>query len=344
MSSDPKDKHLNKMQNLACDMAINQYLPNLPEGAVYPETFGLQKEMFAEWYFAKLKEQQQQQQQQQSKGGKGGQTGTPSDDGEQGEKGDEQGQDDGMGGHDTLDDHEMWGKAIDEKGNIKDASECEACDVEHELDKIVRQAVKECEGDKSIGELPAGVRREIEALANPKKKHDWKKELKVFVNTVLTLSKRLSQKRANRRFLETVDYILPGKKKDRRPKILLARDTSGSVCNDEIQTQFLNEMINISKFCDVLVCDCDAKVHQTYTVKKVTDFKKYIGGGGTSFEPVFAEAKKLTVDGIIYLTDTEGSFPKKEEIGKFAQKTIWVTIDQDNVSVPFGKHVNIKDE
>lgn len=334
MSKDPKDANLNKMQNLACDMAINQYLPDLPEGAVYPKTFNLPEEMYAEWYLEELKKIAQQQKQQQ--GGEKGEKG----EGEEGENGDQK---DPMGGNNTIDDHEMWGKTINDKGEIKDVAESDACDIEHELDKIVRQAIKECEGDKAIGELPAAIRRELEALANPKKKHDWKRELKIFINTVLTLSKRMSQKRVNRRFLESVDYILPGKKKDRRPKILLARDTSGSVCNDEIQQQFLNEMINISKFCDVLVCDCDAQVHQTYTVKKVEDFRKYIGGGGTSFEPVFVEAKKEAVDGIIYLTDTEGSFPKKEEIGKFAQKTIWVTIDQKSVNVPFGKHVNIED-
>lgn len=338
MSPDPKDANLNKLQNYALDMAINQYLPDLPEGAIYPKTFNLEEGQYAEWYLVelkKIKEQQEQQKQKQKQ--QGGQpqsnpNGMPDlteDDGSQGS---------------TIDSHEMWGKTVNDKGEVEDASHNENCDMEHELEKIVRQAAKECEGDKSMGDLPAGIRRELESLRNPKRKHNWKRELRVFVNSVLTVTKRLSQKKVNRRMIDHVDYYLPGKKKSKRPSILLARDTSGSVCNDEIQKQFLNEMINISKFCDVLVADCDTKVHQVYTVKRVGDFKKYIGGGGTSFEPIFAEAKKRGVDGIIYLTDTEGSFPKKEDIGKFASKTIWVTIDQKNVSVPFGKHVNITEE
>lgn len=321
---DERNAQLNKLQNLACDMAINQYLQDLPEGAVYPETFNLPREMFAEWYLAELKKLSEKQQQQQGKGDKGDQGDNPED-------------------HDTLDDHDLWGKTIDEKGEIKDASESEACDIEHEIDKIVRQAAKDCENDPNFGNLPAGIQKELIALRNPPKKHDWKRELKIFINTVLTVNSRLSQKKVNRRFTETVDYILPGLKKDRKPKLLVARDTSGSVFNDEMQTQFLNEMINISKFCEVIVADCDTEVHQTYKVRRVDDFRKYEGGGGTAFEPVFIEAKKQHVDGIIYLTDTEGSFPNKEDIGKFAAKTIWVTVDQKEVTVPFGRHVNISE-
>jgi len=326
----PKEEgqqELNDVKNIACDMAINQYLPDLPKeikdskgevifkGGVYPETYGFPKEMFAEWYFAELKKLPKKE-----KGGG---------------KGEGKGQ--------LVDDHDMWGKTVNEKGEVEEVAGNVDCDIEHELDKIVRQAAKECEGDKSIGKLPEGIRRELEAIRNPKKKNPWKKRLKIFVNTVLTLSKKRSQKKINRRFIEEVDYAVPGKKKDRRPKLLLARDTSGSVCNDTIQQQFLGEMINISKFCDVIVADCDTEVHQTYHVKKVTDFKSYMGGGGTSFEPVFEVARKLAVDGIIYLTDTYGSFPKKEDIGKFSAKTIWVTIGQEKVSIPFGKHVNISD-
>jgi len=111
--------------------------------------------------------------------------------------------------------------------------------------------------------------------------------------------------------------------------------------DDKIQAELLNEIIQISKSAKVLVCDCDTRVHQTYEVRGVNDFKAYKGGGGTAFEPAFEEAKKHKVDGIVYLTDTYGSFPDKKEIGKYAGATIWVTFDADKVEIPFGKHVNI---
>ena len=114
--------------------------------------------------------------------------------------------------------------------------------------------------------------------------------------------------------------------------------------NDAVQKELLNEMIQISRSATVLVCDCDTRVHQTYTVKSEKDFKSYKGGGGTSFEPAFEEARKLGVDGIVYLTDTDGSFPDKKDIGKYAAHTIWVTFDDSRDiqnRIPFGKHVNI---
>ncbi len=300
-----------KLSNIACDIAINQFLPDLPQGAVYPETYKFPKDMVAEWYFEELKKQEQKQKQP-------------------------------MEG-DTLDDHSLWGKIVDGDGNIQgEASANENCSPDHELDRVVKAAAKELEGDSCIGDLPMDIQRELAALIKPKKRHDWKRELRIFVNSVLTVSKRLSQKRANRRFLELVDYALPGKKKDRKPTLLLARDTSGSVFCDEIQKQFLNEMLNIAKYASVTVVDCDTEIHQAYKVKKMTDFKTYKGGGGTSFVPVFEYAKKINADGFIYLTDTYGEFPERGQIGRFATKTIWVTINQGKVVVPFGKHLNIE--
>ena len=340
-----ENRHLAKLYNLGMDMAINQYLPDLPEGVIYPETFGLEKEKSADWYIEELKKLAEQQ-------NKCPQCGTPMQG--QGEGQDQQGdgQDQQQQGNDvcpncghqhpsngqTLDSHDLWDKVIDDNGQVHDAKEYDI-DAEYEVTSTVMKAIKEC---KEYGSLPDFVEKEIENLKTIKR-HNWKKELKVFVNTVLTSKKRLSQKRVNRR-LHDAEYILPGKKKSRNPKLLLVRDTSGSMYDDATQEELLNEMIQISKSASVLVCDCDTQVHQTYTVRKASDFKNYKGGGGTSFEPAFEEAKKLQVDGIVYLTDTDGSFPDKKDIGKFASQTIWVTFnDSRDIKnrIPFGKHVNI---
>ena len=238
-------------------------------------------------------------------------------------------------GKGQLDSHEFWDKIID-GDQITEAKEL-GIDIEYELNRIIDKVIKESE---KHGDTPSFLKNYIETL-KAKKRHDWKHELRVFVNSVLSASKRLSQKRVNRR-LATAWYVMPGKKKSRHPSILVARDTSGSMYDEATQKELLNEMISISKFCDVHVADCDTIIHQDYKVRKVSDFKQYKGGGGTSFEPIFKLAKKLGVDGIIYLTDTEGSFPRREDIGKLASHTIWVTFDQKTVNTPFGKHVNIE--
>jgi len=368
---DKSNFHLAKIYNLGMDIAINQYINHLPDGCVFPDTFNFEKDKNADYYIEKLKklaeenknkcpkcgsEMSQDGQNQNGPGDKQDGKDSKDQDG-QGDKQDGQdGQQDGQGdkqdGQDgqqkcpncgyqdskdgqTLDSHDLWDKVIDKDGEVKDAKDYNI-DPEYEVQSAVMKSIKEC---KSYGSLPSFIEREIEVLKTVKR-HNWKKELKVFVNTVLTSKKRLSQKRINRR-LPDAEYILPGKKKSRNPRLLLVRDTSGSMYDDAIQAELLNEIIQISKSASVLVCDCDTRVHQTYSVRNEKDFKAYKGGGGTSFEPAFEEAKKQKVDGIVYLTDTYGSFPDKKDIGKFASHTIWVTFNAKDVSLPFGKHVNI---
>ena len=43
--------------NIAADVVINQNIESLPEGALYPHTFGLENNKSAEWYYAKLKKE-----------------------------------------------------------------------------------------------------------------------------------------------------------------------------------------------------------------------------------------------------------------------------------------------
>lgn len=368
-----------EIEKALCDpKEVKEWFDKTTTGPCLPEDEGFEKEMAADYYIEMLKKKrppcpkcgkpmkgqqgkgQQQQQgqgqgqgqsQQQGKGkgqGKGQQQqqGQGSGQGQQGQQqgqggqGQQQGkcphcgQDHGMG---SMDDHSLWEKVIDQStGKITSVKDL-GFDPEYETVSVIQKAIKEC---KDFGSLPSFVRREIEALQKPINRHNWKHELRIFVNSVLAMAKRMSQKRQNKRGMG-LPYVLSGKKKDRKPSILLARDTSGSVFDDATQNEFLNEMINISKFCAVIVADCDTVVHQEYRVKNVKDFKEYKGGGGTAFEPIFELALKMNVDGIIYLTDTYGSFPDEKDIGKLAKKTIWVTIGQEKVSVPFGRHVNI---
>jgi len=352
---DKSNQHLAKLYNIGMDIAINQYIPHLPDGVVYPDTYGFEKDKNADYYIEELKKQQQNknkcpkcgsQMEQQSQGddqddqdGQDGQDGQGDQD-QQGQDGQPQDECPDCGhtqpsNGQTLDSHDMWDKVI-EDGQVKDAKDYDI-DAEYEVTTAVMKSIKEC---KEYGSLPSFVEKEIEALKTIKR-HNWKKDLKVFVNTVLTSKKRLSQKRVNRRLPNNAEYVLPGKKKSRNPKLLLVRDTSGSMYDDAIQAELLNEIIQISKSAKVLVCDCDTQVHQTYEVRNEKDFKAYKGGGGTAFEPAFEEAMKHKVDGIVYLTDTYGSFPDKKDIGKYATSTIWVTFDEKNVNLPFGKHVNI---
>jgi len=355
-----KEAHDNKLINWGADCAINQYIPKLPtykkgdpaigqkdimgrvikEGdsvGFYPETFDFDRDEAADIYIALLRKMFPEPPKTQMKmSGKG-----KSGEGEKGQEGQDGSSDQGQQDIGGLDTHELWGKVVevgeDGKVKISDVSDHPEVDPEYECEAAVMKAINEC---KDFGKLPAHIQKEIERLKTVKR-HDWKKTLNVFINSVLTVTRKMSQKRVNRRLYSVVDYLAPGKKKSRKPKVLYVRDTSGSMFSDQVQAEINNELEQLAKRCDVFVADCDTKVHQTYRFKKAGDVKPYKGGGGTSFVDAFREAKKLGVDGVIYATDTYGDFPQEKEIGKFARATIWLTFNQSKVEIPFGRHVNI---
>jgi predicted metal-dependent peptidase len=241
-----------------------------------------------------------------------------------------------------LDSHDLWGKVIDidEDGNVSvgDVKDNPDIDPEFECEAIVLKAVKEC---KDWGKIPAHIQAEIERL-KAVKRHDWKRTFRVFMNTALTVDKRRSQKRVDRRLTVLVDYLAPGKKKSKRPKVLYVRDTSGSMFDQSVQDDINMELENVAKRAEVYVIDADTKVHgKPYRVRNASDIKASEGGGGTSFKAAFKLALELNVDVIVYATDTYGDFPDVKDIGKLAKATLWLTLGQETVKVPFGQHINI---
>lgn len=339
-------KHLSRFQtkknhdrvNIATDMAINQYLRHLPAGCQLPETYNLPRGLSADAYLKALEEQNINDKKQLSSGG-GGSGGDQKKDG------------DGQGGENQTcegssagtDNHDTWNKVVDENGKIIGDTESEGVDTQSTLDRIQRAVAQQM---KAQGKTPAWAEAVVESTEK-KSKHNWKNELRVLVNSVLSTDKRRSQKRVDRRMICVTDeFLFPGKKKDRKPSVLLVRDTSGSMFSQTTQEAILTEMIAISRRAEVMVCDCDMVIHQTYKVRKQSDFKEYKGGGGTSFVAPFDEAKKRNVDAVIYMTDLYGEFPDPRNIGKFARNTVWVTVekDADRTDPPFGKIVRIQDE
>lgn len=318
-----------KRVNIACDMAINQYLAGLPKGGVYPESFNLPRDLAADDYLKFLEENQKDLQINISMAGDG-----------EGE-----GEGDGSDGQgSSKGDHSLWDKVVDEVGKICGNVEEMGVDTEEVINRI-QQAVMNQLKDSNYGSKCAWAKY---ALDNIKKesKHNWKNDLRIMVSSVLSTSKKSSQKRVNRRMLSVCDdFIFPGKKRGTMPSILLVRDTSGSMFSPELQEAVLAEMIAIAKHSQVYVCDCDTEVHQIYKVKKKTEFKEYQGGGGTSFVEPFKVAKKMNVDAVIYMTDLYGYFPSARDVGKFERHTVWVTLEKGTPkTVPFGRLVQIAEE
>lgn len=318
--------------NIADDMTINQHLKYLPDKTcrcVYPQDYGFPENLTSEAYYDLLRKKEQEEQKGKDKGkgkGQGDQSGG------QGGKGD--------GGEDEksdLDDHSLWGKVLDEDGNLVDAEDI-GVDTSTAVDVMIKEVIEQC---KNKGSAPSYIQAVIDELSKVPT-FDWKRELRLYVNTALSPKKRLSQKRVNRRFMD-FDYLLPGKKKSRQASVLVVRDTSGSMWAKEVQEALMAEVLSINSRATVQLVDCDTEVKgEPIRVRKLEDIKEFKGGGGTSFVEPFKVAKKLNVDLVIYMTDLYGDFPDKKEIGRYNYNTIWCVWKDnydDSHKPPFGKVV-----
>lgn len=178
---------------------------------------------------------------------------------------------------------------------------------------------------KSKGNVPGNIKDwliEISKLEKPK--FNWKAYLRRFTgNSTKIFTKKLRRKE-NRRFSDN-----PGLKIKQKQNLLLAIDTSGSVCDNELK-EFMNEIHHIYKMgIDVTVIQCDT------TIKSIDsydgDMKINISGrGGTEFDPVLEyfneNFKKYT--SLIYFTDGECSTSVKPR-----NRVLWVLSERSNLNL-----------
>lgn len=314
--------------NVAADLAINEYLPNLPKkfkgfdskGNVLKDESGKPLEMrpcivsdhpdlarykHTEYYFEKLKEKAKE-----KKNGSG------SGDG-QGKK--KKGQhEDGFGY--TLDDHQIW-----EEGNA---------DSEYVLEKI-KQAVDkavEASGGMEAGNIPGEAKSLIEKLRTKTK--NWKAELQRFVSRASEVEADSSRKIRNRRY----GIVYPGTKYEPLLNLVVVIDSSGSIDTDTLN-QFMAEIDRIHKTgATVTIMECDAQVHQVskYDPKKKVEIK---GRGGTDFSPAFKEAEKLNPDALVYFTDGEDY---GETCKRPSYPVLWALMPKCGVRYDWGHKIHIE--
>ena len=168
------------------------------------------------------------------------------------------------------------------------------------------------EATKEVGTIPGGVEQYIKLLR--KNKVAWQRVFARYVGSALSQDD-YSFAKPNRRYLPQ-DLILPSLYSQKVGSIVVARDTSGSV-TDEDQDQLFAEIVKMSSLVgEITVIDCDTIVQQVTTVRSahgLRDVAKIHGRGGTSFVPPFIEVEKrrLAPEIFIYLTDGYGEGPKK---------------------------------
>ena len=144
-------------------------------------------------------------------------------------------------------------------------------------------------------------------------------------------------------------------------ELVIAIDTSGSVQGDMVQG-FLQKTYNIlsqteqffSRYC-VRIIQCDMQIQDEAVITSAFEFEDYIehvqilGLGGTDFRPVFdyisdkLRNKEITeLGGLIYFTDGDGVYPKKQP--DFRTAFVFLEGNKDVTVPPWAIKYNIDED
>lgn len=300
--------------DLACDLAINPEIRNLPAAVAVPEQFNLPTGMAAEEYEQQLRR----------RFGLGNLEGEGAGDERRSSRGRE---DAGAGDaqaelqqaaaqRQRLDDHQHWPEADSTPLRL--------------AEEVVRQLVCEAQR-KSDGEIPV----EIEALASrflAPPVIPWHQILRQFVATAGRTGRQSTWKREHRRFA----HDTPGQRKRRRLNLLIGIDVSDSTMKPELRESFSRELLQIARGANsqLTVLYSGSRIQQIRNFASSNAvLEVYHGGGFTDLRPVFEHARSMQPlpAAIIYLTDGYGEAPHRMEF-----PTLWVLTEDGRKPADWG--------
>jgi len=298
---------MSKLWNVATDLAINSHLVGeLPDMCCMPGEgpfADLPLGKSAEWYFNKLKKEQED-----DEGNEGEGEGS-------GEPGEGDGESSGSGGSgrdfgDSFDDHSGWEEGQGDNTMNEIAKE--------RLKEAVKKAAEEASRANSWGSVSRQTRQDIMDRITPKV--DWKKVLRYFVKTTQRANRSSTVKRLNKRYR----YIHAGKKINRVARIGIYIDQSGSV-SDSMLAAFYSELDKLAQLAEFTVVPFDTEVSEEKAfVWKKGERRKWerVMCGGTDFDPPTDHCNRNGFDGMIVLTDLMAPKPKNCQ----AQR-MWMTTE-----------------
>lgn len=209
-------------------------------------------------------------------------------------------------------------------------------DAEAHWQHAMQQAKSVAQASDSQGHLPAGLQRELTALAQPQL--DWRTYLWRYI--VQTPTDFMG---FDRRFVHRGLYLeaLQGES----VKVFVAVDTSGSI-SDGLLHLFLAEVHGILKAYPNLQGElyyADAQSYGPYPLDAEQAIATPVGGGGTSFIAFFKQIEQTQAWQAnalcIYLTDGHGTFPATAP----SLPVLWVVTPggRDLNQFPFGETVRL---
>ena len=297
--------------DIACDLAINPDIANLPDDALLPAQYGVSEGLAAEEYYEQLVPPFD----------AGNLDGSGYGDAERSERG-ATGDGHAEVAETTLDSHALWG----------DADSTPLTLAEETVRAITRDSLR-----GSDGETPAELKSVIDALLQPSPL-PWRQILRQFIATAGRTGRRSSWMREHRRFSHTT----PGVRKRRRLNLLVGIDVSDSTNSAELREAFARELLRIAAGRDaaITVLYANSRIQQIASFSGAPGvMERYDGGGFTDLRPVFAYAKTMhpLPAAVIYLTDGFGPVPEAMEF-----PTLWVLTTTGEKPVPWGVELRME--
>lgn len=260
------------IDNIACDMEINQFIPKnlLPKECIWLEDFqekypqlGLEPLQGRRYYYNKLKSLPEEEQQK-------------------------------LGSQ--LGNNEHFWEAFEE------LSESDKEVIRNQVSYMMEETANECR--KQQGTVPGNLEQIMKLNKKEPPKFDWKKYIRQWVGMSQDIYFKPTRFKPNPYFARN-----PSQKVKFKQQLLVAIDTSGSVSNDELQ-EFMSEIKHLYKFGHSIYIMCvDTHIYEPYLYKGVDDFK-ISGRGGTYFTPTlnyFNAHPEYSC--MIYFTDGEAELP-----------------------------------
>jgi predicted metal-dependent peptidase len=188
------------------------------------------------------------------------------------------------------------------------------------------------------GNLPAGVKRLIQDLTEPKM--NWRELLRMQLES--TIKSDYTWMRASRKGWH-MDAVMPGMKLDPMIDIAVFLDASGSI-SESMLKDFLSEIQGIMESfpaykIHVVTFDTEAYNPVQYDSDNLDDICDYEvkGGGGTDFTCIFDYLKENEIEPKRLVVFTDG-YPFGSWGDENYADTVWILHGTDSIVPPWGQY------
>lgn len=228
------------------------------------------------------------------------------------------------------------GDIVDENGQPLDDATIQQLQAQAKI-----EAIQNAKLAKQAGRLPESIERLVEEMINVVT--PWHEKLERYMSG--KVRDGYSWNRPNRRFVGQGTYLPGYDYIPRMGEVVIAIDTSGSLSNKDLAlfSGHVNRIVDtcIPEKITVLYCDYAIGGTQEYEPDDLPIVLKPVGGGGTSFKPVFKwlDSYDGEVECLIYFTDGWGD---QDDLDAPHTDTVWVTTDREDFS--FGEVIKFNEE